>query len=161
RVAVVRVVNPRVVFALYLLLALSGLAIGYIISFKFAVTEFLLLVMGFIYNVRPFRSKERVYLDVLSESINNPLRFALGWFMVLPAVGLHMDNSWDREFFDSIPPLSIMIAYWMGGAFLMATKRFAEYRLIGDPDKAGLYRRSFRYYTENSLLISMFFYAIT
>jgi hypothetical protein len=49
----------------------------------------------------------------------------------------------------------------MGGAFLMATKRFAEYRLIGDPERAGLYRRSFKYYTENSLLISMFFYAIT
>jgi hypothetical protein len=49
----------------------------------------------------------------------------------------------------------------MGGAFLMATKRFAEYRLIGDPERAGLYRRSFRFYTENSLLISMFFYALT
>jgi hypothetical protein len=49
----------------------------------------------------------------------------------------------------------------MGGAFLMATKRFAEYRLIADPKLAGLYRRSFKYYTENSLLISMFFYALT
>ena len=43
----------------------------------------------------------------------------------------------------------------------MATKRFAEYRLIGNPALAGSYRRSFKYYTENSLLISMFFYAIT
>ena len=43
----------------------------------------------------------------------------------------------------------------------MATKRFAEFRLIGDPERAGLYRRSFRFYTENSLLISMFFYALT
>lgn len=161
RVAVVRVVNPSIVFAFYGLLATSGLAIGYFISFKFFVTAVILLVMGFIYNVRPFRSKERVYLDVLSESMNNPIRFALGWFMVTPAFGLYMDNRWDQEFFDSVPPLSIMIAYWMGGAFLMATKRFAEYRLIGNRELAGLYRRSFRYYTENSLLISMFFYAIT
>jgi hypothetical protein len=49
----------------------------------------------------------------------------------------------------------------MGGAYLMATKRFAEYRLIGNPELAGLYRKSFRYYTEHSLLISMFFYALT
>ncbi len=161
RVAVVRIVNPVIVFALYSVLVISGLAIGYLISFKFFVTELLLLVMGFIYNVRPLRSKERVYLDVLSESVNNPIRFALGWFMVTPAVGLYMDNRWDLEFFDSLPPLSIMIAYWMGGAFLMATKRFAEYRLIGNPELAGRYRRSFRYYTENTLLISMFFYAIT
>ena len=49
----------------------------------------------------------------------------------------------------------------MGGAFLMATKRFAEYRFINDPELAGLYRKSFRKYTEHSLLISMFFYAIT
>jgi decaprenyl-phosphate phosphoribosyltransferase len=62
---------------------------------------------------------------------------------------------------DSMPPLSIILAYWMGGAFLMATKRFAEFRFIGNAELAGLYRRSFRYYTENNLLISMFFYAIT
>ena len=49
----------------------------------------------------------------------------------------------------------------MGGAFLMATKRFAEFRLIDNPTMAGLYRRSFKYYTEHSLLISMFFYALT
>jgi decaprenyl-phosphate phosphoribosyltransferase len=57
--------------------------------------------------------------------------------------------------------LSIIVAYWMGGAFLMGTKRLAEYRLIGNAQLAGLYRRSFKFYTENSLLISSFFYAIT
>lgn len=161
RTSVVRVVNPVIIYSEYAVLAIIGLALGYLISFKFFATALFLLVMGIIYNVRPFRSKERVYLDVLSESVNNPIRFALGWFMVSPAEGLHMDNRWDLEFFNSIPPLSIILAYWMGGAFLMATKRFAEYRLIGNPEIAGLYRRSFKYYTENSLLISMFFYAIT
>jgi hypothetical protein len=58
------------------------------------------------------------------------------------------------------PPSSILIAYWMGGAFLMATKRFAEYRFISDPDLAGKYRRSFKYYTEEKLLISTVFYAL-
>lgn len=161
RTSVVREVNPAIVYGLYAFLIVTGLGIAYLISMKFFWTSVFLLVMGVIYNVRPIRSKERVYLDVLTESINNPIRFALGWFMVTPAVGLYMDNRWDLEFFDSVPPLSIIIAYWMGGAFLMATKRFAEYRLIANPELAGLYRRSFKYYTENSLLISMFFYAIT
>jgi decaprenyl-phosphate phosphoribosyltransferase len=161
RASVVRVIDPKIVYTEYAALAIMGLSIAYLISIKFLAAAALLLIMGVIYNVRPFRSKERVYLDVLSESVNNPIRFVMGWLIFVPNVGLHLDNRWDVEFWNTIPPLSIIVAYWMGGAFLMATKRFAEYRMIGDPQIAGLYRRSFKYYTENSLLISMFFYAIT
>ena len=77
--------------------------------------------MGIIYNVRPIRSKDRIYLDVLSESINNPLRLLLGWSAVLAGM---------------LPPSSILMAYWMGGAFLMAVKRYAEYRFINDPESS-------------------------
>jgi hypothetical protein len=49
----------------------------------------------------------------------------------------------------------------MGGAYLMAIKRFAEYRFINDPARAGLYRRSFQFYTEEDLLVSAFFYALS
>ena len=42
----------------------------------------------------------------------------------------------------------------------MATKRFSEYRMIHDPKTAGLYRKSFRGYSEKSLLLSSFFYAM-
>ena len=83
----------------------------------------------------------------------------MGWFIVAPALSLETFNG--AAFFTSLPSSSIILAYWMGGAYLMATKRFAEYRLIKDPQLAGLYRRSFRFYTEHSLLISMFFYALT
>jgi hypothetical protein len=41
----------------------------------------------------------------------------------------------------------------------MASKRFAEYRSIGESGVAGAYRRSFRHYDDNRLLVSMFFYA--
>lgn len=160
RTSVVRVVNPWIVYTFYLTLAVGGLLLAYTISSKFFYTGFFLLFMGVMYNVRPFRTKERVYIDVLTESVNNPIRFALGWFMVVIPSGLYLDNRWDLEFFDAVPPLSIIVAYWMGGAFLMATKRLAEYRLIGNAELAGLYRRSFKFYTENSLLISMFFYGI-
>lgn len=42
----------------------------------------------------------------------------------------------------------------------MATKRYSEYRMIADKELAGHYRRSFKYYTEKSLLISAFYYAL-
>ena len=102
-----------------------------------------LWVMGLMYNVPPVRTKELPHLDVLSESVNNPLRLLLGWFVLMT---------------DRFPPLSLILAYWMVGAFFMATKRFAEYRRIGDREVAAQYRKSFGYYTEERFLVSMFFY---
>jgi decaprenyl-phosphate phosphoribosyltransferase len=134
------------VYLQYGLLACAGLAIAASINWLFLGFATLLLVMGLIYNVPPLRTKDKQYLDVLSESINNPLRFVLGWAAITSI---------------ALPPSSILISYWMGGAYLMAMKRYAEYRMIGDPQRAALYRRSFRYYTETSLLVSSFFYAIT
>jgi decaprenyl-phosphate phosphoribosyltransferase len=81
---------------------------------------------------------------VLSESVNNPIRMLLGWYMVTSVL---------------IPPLSLLICYWMAGCYLMALKRFSEFREIGDVQVAGGYRRSFRTYTEESLLVSVTFYA--
>ncbi|MBO3272713.1 UbiA prenyltransferase family protein [Hymenobacter defluvii] len=159
RTSVVRVVSAKLVYLEWAGLATVGLILAYQISMQFLLVAAFLLFMGVIYNVRPFRTKERVFLDVLSESINNPIRFALGWFIVAPSLTIGTIN-W-ADLFQSLPPSSILIAYWMGGAFLMATKRFAEYRLIGNSELAGLYRRSFKFYTEHSLLISMFFYALT
>jgi decaprenyl-phosphate phosphoribosyltransferase len=158
RTAVQRILDPRIVYVEYALVAAAGLFLAHLISLQFLVIEAFLLFMGIMYNVRPFRTKERVYLDVLSESVNNPIRFALGWFIFVPAAILPAidDPAWLI-----MPPTSILVAYWMGGAFLMGTKRFAEYRFINDPERAGLYRRSFKYYTEENLLISMFFYALT
>ena len=57
-----------------------------------------------------------------------------------------------------VPPVSALFAYWMFGAFLMATKRFAEYRRIGDPERAAQYRASFRFYNEERLIASSVFY---
>ena len=145
RPAVKTKLKPFIVYSEYAVVALCGLAISAFISRPFLLTEMLLLVMGVLYNVKPFRTKDVVYLDVLSESVNNPIRFVLGWLLMkLP-------------FF---PPSSILIAYWMGGAFLMAAKRFAEYRFIGDAATAGLYRKSFHYYSEEKLLTSTVFYAL-
>ncbi len=129
----------------YAILIVLGLALALYVGKPFTYMELWLLIMGVLYNVKPIRTKDIPYLDVLSESINNMIRLLLGWFIITQ---------------DFQPPISILIGYWFAGAFLMATKRFAEYRMIGDPSVAGLYRKSFAHYTETSLLVSSFFYAM-
>ena len=146
RVLVGSDVNRKVIWILWFILGLAGLLIGW---FKFGKNfffmELLLFVMGILYNVKPFRTKDIFLLDVLSESINNAIRFMLGWFIISINI---------------VVPISIVLGYWMGGAFLMAIKRYAEYRIINDKKKASLYRRSFKYYNEQNLLTSAFFYAM-
>ena len=129
----------------YILLSIIGLGISFSVNKLFFIVAFVLLIMGVLYNVKPFRTKDIPFVDVISESANNMLRLMMGWFIVCC---------------DSISPSSVLIGYWMAGAFLMATKRFAEFRMIGDKSVAGLYRRSFKFYTEKSLLASALFYAL-
>lgn len=139
-------VQARLVWAEYLILAGLGLGLGTLITREFFFCTLALLFMGIVYNVNPLRTKEVVFLDVLSESVNNPIRLLLGWFIVMEGV---------------FPPSSGCMAYWMGGAFLMAIKRYTEYRHINSPERAALYRQSFKNYTEDILLLSAFFYAMT
>jgi 4-hydroxybenzoate polyprenyltransferase len=136
-------VQPMFAVVEWLFLGAAGLTIAFFLNPYFAASGIGLWVMGVLYNVPPVRTKELPYLDVLSESVNNPLRLFLGWFALI---------------IDKVPPLSLALAYWMVGAFCMATKRYAEYRRIGDREVAAQYRMSFRYYTEERLLVSMFFY---
>ncbi len=138
-------VKGSVVWILWGGLAILGFCLGYQISIPFLLSEIFLWIMGIVYNVKPVRSKDVAILDVLSESVNNAIRLLLGWFIISGT---------------TIPPSSIVLGYWMAGAFLMATKRYAEYRMIGDPELAGRYRKSFSFYSEYSLLISAFFYAM-
>ncbi|MFA4993887.1 MAG: UbiA family prenyltransferase [Bdellovibrionales bacterium] len=133
------------VTALYLILAAAGLLLARQFGFLFLATSVAFLAMGVFYNLEPVRTKDRVYLDVLSEALNNPLRFLLGWFVVI-------DNA--------LPPSSVLLSYWMGGAFLMAMKRYSEYRQFADPAHLALYRKSFKKYSEGKLLLSSFFYAL-
>lgn len=127
----------------WIVLAVAGLAAGFAVSRLFFTVAAILWIMGALYNVRPIRLKDKPYADVLSEAMNNPLRMALGWYSTGYAF---------------MPPLSVLLAYWMFGSFLMATKRFAEYRRIGDPEQAEKYRWSFGYYTEERLLECILFY---
>jgi decaprenyl-phosphate phosphoribosyltransferase len=128
----------------WIALMLAGMALASTLSLGFMLSAAGLWLMGCIYNIPPIRSKDLPYIDVLSESINNPLRFCLGWYIV--TAGL-------------LPPLSLLLSYWMLGAYFMALKRFSEYRQIGDCVVAANYRKSFRYYGTETLLNSVVFYA--
>ncbi|MCB2134382.1 MAG: UbiA prenyltransferase family protein [Rhodobacteraceae bacterium] len=139
-------IRPHLVLLQYLALAGTGLWIASFLNPVFLYASMFLLFMGILYNVEPIRTKDRAYVDVLSESINNPIRLILGWAAISTI---------------ALPPSSMLISYWMGGAYLMAIKRYAEYRVINDPVRAGLYRKSFSVYSESSLQLSSFFYALT
>jgi 4-hydroxybenzoate polyprenyltransferase len=131
-------------WAWWVVLSLLGFVLSFSINAPFGWVAVSLWIMGTLYNIPPIRLKDVVYGDVLSESINNPIRLALGWYCVGGAAA---------------PPLSIILAYWMFGAFLMAAKRFAEYRSIDNPERAAKYRKSFAVYTQEKLVVSIFYYA--
>lgn len=136
-------VRRPLAIAEWLFLGMLGIGLASTVNRSFLLSGVALWVMGVFYNVPPIRTKELPYLDVLSESVNTPLRLLLGWFVLIET---------------KLPPLSLILAYWMAGAFFMATKRFAEYRRLGDRDTALRYRQSFAYYTADRLLVSMLFY---
>lgn len=148
RTAVHRSLSAPIIYAEYMLLVIAGLALAMNLGIVFAWTAIAFVLSGLIYNVMPVRTKDRVYLDVLSESINNPIRLMLGWSMIAP---------------HTVPPVSLLLTYWMGGAFLMAAKRLAEYRDItarGGAELLPRYRRSFGRYTAENLAVSCLLYAI-
>jgi decaprenyl-phosphate phosphoribosyltransferase len=121
----------------------AGLGFGLFISKLFTLTLLALWVMGCIYNIPPIRSKDLPYVDVLSEAINNPLRMLAGWYLAGTTL---------------IAPASLLLSYWMVGCYFMAIKRFAEFRDIGDHRRSAGYRKSFGFYNEQRLLVSIVFY---
>ncbi|MGH6895064.1 MAG: UbiA family prenyltransferase [Geminicoccaceae bacterium] len=148
RPAVTKAMSPALVYLEYALLAVSGLLAAAAVSELCLIAAVLFLLSGLAYNVEPLRTKDRPFLDVATESLNNPIRLLLGWAIVAPT---------------TLPPSSLMLGYWMGGAFLMTVKRLAEYRTIvatHGAEALGAYRRSFRYYNADRLLILAFLFAL-
>jgi decaprenyl-phosphate phosphoribosyltransferase len=136
-------VSVPLAYVQWILLMIVGVGIGFNVGKEFGITMLVLWVMGCIYNIPPVRSKDLPYVDVLSEAVNNPLRMLAGWFIVGTA---------------SVAPASLLLSYWMIGCYFMGMKRYAEYRDIADPSRAAAYRKSFGYYTEHRLLVSVMFY---
>jgi len=148
RRAVERALRGSLVKLEWVILIVIGFGAAWLASWTMLAVACLFALQGIVYNVPPVRTKDKAYLDVISESVNNPLRLAIGWAMVDPT---------------TLPPSSIILAYWFGGAFLMAAKRYSEYReIVASNGKELLvrYRASFAGYTEISLNISCFVYGL-
>jgi hypothetical protein len=121
-------------------LSASALAAAWLFfSRRFFFALLALWIAGFVYNIRPVRTKDIPFLDSISESANNPIRFLIGWFAFA-----------SPELF---PPWSLLLCWWSFGNFLMVAKRLSEFRLLRD--KAGSYRRSLGRYSRNSLLVGL------
>lgn len=101
----------------------------------------LLILSGILYNVKPLRLKDKPYMDFIAESLNNPIRLLAGWYSVAPS--------------NKLVPSSFILGFWFLGMFLMASKRFGEYRFFKDKDQLAEYRKSFKHYTEERIIISM------
>ncbi len=136
-------VSVPVAYGEWLLLAAAGFSLAFAVNARLGWTAVAFWLAGMLYNTPPARLKDVAYLDVLSESVNNPIRLFIGWF----STG-----------YETAPPFSVILAYWMFGAFLMTMKRFAEFRHIGDPARAARYRKSFGVYTEERLIECLCFY---
>ncbi|MGQ9618090.1 MAG: UbiA family prenyltransferase [Candidatus Aminicenantia bacterium] len=110
-----------------------------LIIFNLAVTLSLLLLFlaGILYNIKPIRLKDIPFLDSISESANNPIRFLIGWF---------------SSGTNSFPPLTILFFFWLFGNFILTAKRLSELRTLG-VERARSYRKSFYGYSFNSLFV--------
>jgi 4-hydroxybenzoate polyprenyltransferase len=148
RSAVQRRMSGAIVALEWTLFVILGLICAILSSKLLLVIACLFALQGIVYNVSPMRSKDIPYLDVISESINNPIRLVIGWAIVDPT---------------SLPPGSLILAYWFGGAFLMAAKRLSEFREIVASHGSDLlvrYRASFANYSEVSLTASCISYSL-
>lgn len=148
RAAVQNRMSGKMVAVEWCLFVICGLACAALASKLVFAVAILFALQGIVYNVEPMRTKNVAYLDVLSESVNNPIRLMVGWAIVDPT---------------SLPPASLILSYWLGGAFLMAAKRLSEYREIAAAHGAALlvrYRASFANYSEVSLTASCISYSL-
>src|SRR5688572_20640445 len=71
-------VRPAAAYAQWLLLFVAGMGLALTLGILFAFSLLALWLMAVVYNVPPLRAKDKPYLDVLCEAINNPLRMLAG-----------------------------------------------------------------------------------
>jgi 4-hydroxybenzoate polyprenyltransferase len=148
RAAVKTQLSGTIIFLEWTGLVAVGLACAFAANKIMLIVACIFALQGIIYNVPPIRAKDKAYLDVVSEAVNNPLRLMIGWAMIDPI---------------TLPPSSIILTYWAGGAFLMAAKRLSEFREITASHGREVlerYRASFAGYSEISLTVSCFVYAL-
>ena len=113
RVLASKKIEKSLAYFFYFFFSFAGILISYYcVNFFFSLINILFLISGIIYNIKPLRLKDIPIIDVLCASLNNPIRFLLGFSLII-------DNP-------SIPSLSLLLSYWFAGSFLMNAKRLSE-----------------------------------
>lgn len=136
-------INKKKLLFLWIILVTVSiiLAVSYFNTY-FLMSLLILLLAGIIYNVPPVRVKDIPFLDSTLESANNPIRFLIGWYVLE----------------SSFPPLSLLVAWWGFGNFLMVGKRVAEKKFLTEKESSG-YRQSLKRYSLGMLFCFMIFNA--
>lgn len=137
-----RIAVKKAYLFMAVLLIISLLSSFLLFKLKMTLLLLILFIAAVFYNTEPIRLKDIPYADVLSESVNNPIRFLAGWFVVT----------------SSFPDIFLLLLVWSLGCLLMTRKRFEELRQY--KQKARQYRAVFRYYTLTSLARAMIIYAL-
>jgi len=134
-------ITVKKAYLLMIILAIIPLIISFLIfDTNITITLLALLIAAGIYNINPIRFKNIPYLDVISESINNPIRFLAGWFIIT----------------NTFPDIFLLLLVWSSACFLMTRKRLEE--LLDFKEKAAIYRKVFKSYSINSLKNASIFY---
>ena len=141
------VLSRKIVVAEYAVLAGFGLILAGLLGKGFLCVSLFFLVTALFYNLKPFRTKDIPYLDVITEALNSPVRVIIGWQI---AAG------------HGLPPLLLLLIFWLGGASSMTLKRLVELRLISRHrgHEPARYRTTFYHYTERLLMILFLVYGV-
>jgi decaprenyl-phosphate phosphoribosyltransferase len=132
-------ISVKVLLIGWLLLVVAALVLaGVFYTRAFVLSLGALLLAGFLYNVPPLRMKDVPYLDSTLESANNPIRFLIGWYVLAT----------------QFPPLSLLLAWWAFGNFLMVGKRVAEKKFL-TAEESSAYRLSLKRYSVRGLVAFM------
>jgi 4-hydroxybenzoate polyprenyltransferase len=137
-------INKKKLLLLWILLV--GVSVIVALTYyntSFLISLLILLLAGIIYNVPPVRVKDIPFLDSTVESANNPIRFLIGWYVVE----------------SSFPLVSLLVAWWGFGNFLMVGKRVAEKKFLTQEESSG-YRQSLKKYSPRMLFVFMILNAI-
>ena len=141
RISIKKKINWKFVLVVYIGLVLLTLSLALSISKTYFFLIIVFFCLAILYNVPPFRLKDKPIIDIYLESLNSPIRFIIGWVTYDPA---------------NVPPLSIVLTFLTGGAFLMTAKRLSELKVFETlPDKIEInkYRKSFNYYSQANLFL--------
>jgi decaprenyl-phosphate phosphoribosyltransferase len=133
-------ISSKVLMVWWLLLVIVSLGSAHFLikNICFLLSLLALLVAGILYNVPPIRMKDIPFLDSTLESANNPIRFLIGWHIVTV----------------TFPPISLLLAWWAFGNFLMVGKRVAEKKFLSHEESSG-YRLSLKKYRLHHLVVFM------